>query len=510
MDKKQLVETTSQACLLFYRTQGLGAAVHCLKTMLSSLVVVKRINIIYVSRAFDSVIHLFDTLPSGRRLTVKKDSKYGLPFLDPDKSLDDLIIGDLDEYKNMLPYSLPEWQDLPFQKHKSLCRFPLYSTEEHVCLINFFSDEYEAFGMNEFECLRSACRFLGNELQDSLRLPEEFQTYAVKKNSASQSLKNCPGLIGLCRSIETVAPYDVNVLLIGETGSGKEVAANAIWELSARSKKPFIKFNCGAASPALIASTLFGHEKGAFTDASHMRRGIFELANGGTLFLDELTSMPLEMQTSLLRVLEYGEVTRIGGESPISVDVRIIAAAQNDLQEKIRKGEFREDLWYRLSTFPLEVLPLRQRKLDLMPLLKNFLGHCKEKFSLEALPPISESEKERLLAYDWPGNIRELRAVTEKSVLHWMSNGCGEHFQFVLPEKPLHLSSDEEAWPSLAEHTATYIRRVLQKTGGKMQGKGSATEILKIHYTTLRSHMINMGILLPRAQRKKNQNGEGQ
>ncbi len=503
MNKAQLVDAAAQACLLFYRTQGLGAAAHCLKTMLSSLVAIKRINIIYVSRAFDSVIHLFDSLPSGKRLTLRRDSKYGLPFLDPHQNLDYLIIGNLDEYKNIPPYSLPEWQNLPFQKHKSLCRFPLFATERHVCLINFFADEYEAFGRNELECLRGACRLLGEELKNSLQLPAEFQAPEVKKISAMQMLKDCPGLDGLCRSIETVAPYDVNILLIGETGSGKDVAANAIWELSARSKQPFVKFNCGATSPALIASTLFGHEKGAFTDASHMRRGIFELANGGTLFLDELTSMPLEMQTSLLRVLEHGEITRVGGDTPLFVDVRIIAAAQNDLQEKIRKGEFREDLWYRLSTYPLDVPPLRQRKLDIVPLLSKFLGDCKEKFSLEALPPVSENEKGRLLAYDWPGNVREFHAVTERSVLHWMTNGCGETFRFILPEMPLHVSSDGQEWPSLAEHTAAYIRKVIQKTGGKMQGKGSATEILKIHYTTLRSHMISMGIPLPRAKGKK-------
>jgi formate hydrogenlyase transcriptional activator len=219
----------------------------------------------------------------------------------------------------------------------------------------------------------------------------------------------------LCK-IEQVAPTDSTVLIMGETGTGKELFARATHAASRRKDRPLVKVNCAALSANLIESELFGHERGAFTDARARALGRFEVAHRATLFLDEIGELPLHLQSKLLRVLEEGEFERLGGTQTIKVDVRIIAATNRDLEREVQRGHFREDLWYRLNVYPVKVPPLRQRKEDI-PLLVNFFVN---KFNLKAGKSIRVVPPDTMRAlrdYDWPGNVRELANVIERAVI---------------------------------------------------------------------------------------------
>ncbi len=216
-----------------------------------------------------------------------------------------------------------------------------------------------------------------------------------------------PAMQRLLAQIERVAPTDVTMLAVGESGSGKEVVARAVHERSARRKGPFIAVNCGAIQPTLIESELFGHEKGGFTGAIEQKAGYFEQAHGGTLFLDEVTEMPLEMQIKLLRVLEGRTFHRVGGDTPIATDVRILAATNRDPVEAARAGQLREDLLYRLAVFPLHIPPLRERPDDIVPLARHFLAEYNAMERTDKA--FSAASLERLVRYDWPGNVRELK-----------------------------------------------------------------------------------------------------
>ena len=215
--------------------------------------------------------------------------------------------------------------------------------------------------------------------------------------------------------VERVAPTDSTVLIVGETGTGKDLVAETVHQLSRRAKKPFLPINCGAVAPSLIESELFGHERGSFTGADRMRKGIFERADGGTLFLDEITEMPLELQVKLLRVLETGTVQRIGGEVLHKVDVRLIAATNRNPKKAVTDGRLREDLLYRLLVFPIELPPLRERGDDLDLLGQHFLGELNRQS--EGHKRITDSALDRLRMHNWPGNVRELKHVIERAFI---------------------------------------------------------------------------------------------
>ncbi len=216
-----------------------------------------------------------------------------------------------------------------------------------------------------------------------------------------------PGMSAVYDLIARVAPTDATVCIVGESGTGKEVVAQAVHELSRRRKAPFVPVNCGAVSPTLIESALFGHEKGSFTGAERLHRGVFEQASGGTLFLDEVTEMPIELQVKLLRVLETGTVMRVGGEKAIAVDVRVIAATNRVPEQAVQEGRLREDLWYRLNVFPIALPPLRERPGDIELLARHFLDELnaaqgtKKRWTAEAVAALER--------FDWPGNVRELK-----------------------------------------------------------------------------------------------------
>lgn len=222
-----------------------------------------------------------------------------------------------------------------------------------------------------------------------------------------------PALDSLLRSAKMVASTDVTVFIKGETGTGKEVLASAIQKESARADKPFVKLNCAALPESLVESELFGHKKGAFTGANGNKQGIFQAADGGTLFLDEINSLPLSIQAKLLRFLELGECLAVGETKPYRVDVRIIAASNQDLVKQIEAGQFRQDLYFRLNVVPLELPPLSKRTEDIEPLISHFVRHFAQAHSLDA-PQFSKQALKVLTRYQWPGNIRELRNLCER------------------------------------------------------------------------------------------------
>lgn len=310
------------------------------------------------------------------------------------------------------------------------------------------------------------------------------------------------GLKGVMAMVREVASLGSPVLLLGETGVGKDVVANAIYYSSPRKDGPFVKVNCGAIPETLLDSELFGHEKGAFTGAISQRRGRFERANQGTIFLDEIGELPPQAQVRMLRVLQYKEIERVGGTNPISVDIRLIAATNRDLEEMVKTKQFREDLWFRLNVFPIRVPPLRERKEDIPALVHHFIKRKSQELRLPAPPPLAHGVIDRLMAYHWPGNVRELENVIERALI--LSKGQPLTFDDLARGKPdrsmIHVEA-QEAPLRLDEVTSQHIRRVLEMTKGKVHGKGGAAETLGINPSTLRNRMNQLGI--PYGRRKQ-------
>jgi chemotaxis protein methyltransferase CheR len=291
--------------------------------------------------------------------------------------------------------------------------------------------------------------------------------------------------------IEQIAATDTNVLVLGETGTGKELVARAIHALSVRKDRALVKMNCAALPSNLIESELFGHEKGAFTDAKSRRLGRFEIANGTTLFLDEIGELPLELQPKLLQVIETGEFERLGSSDTIKVDVRIIAATNRNLEAEVRKGAFREDLWYRLNIFPITMPPLRERREDI-PLLVNYFIDKISKRLGKTISLVPMNVMAALRSYHWPGNIRELENVLERAVIN--SSGPKLHLvdELKRPNKAL-----TPANRSLADVEREYILQVLEQTHWKVSGNNSAAEILGLNRSTLRARMRKLDISKP-------------
>jgi len=291
--------------------------------------------------------------------------------------------------------------------------------------------------------------------------------------------------------VEQIAHTDTNVLVLGETGTGKELVARAIHSLSPRKDRALVKMNCAVLPSNLIESELFGHEKGAFTNAQSRRLGRFEVANGTTLFLDEIGELPLDLQPKLLQVIETGEFERLGSSETIKVDVRIIAATNRNLEAEVRRGAFREDLWYRLNIFPITMPPLRARREDI-PLLVHFFVDKITKRLGKSIRIVPVSVMDALQNYHWPGNIRELENVLERAVIN--SSGPKLHLvdELKTPGKDL-----TEANRSLADVERAYIVRVLEQTHWKVSGENSAAEILGLNRSTLRARMRKLDIRKP-------------
>ncbi|HEX6903056.1 MAG TPA: sigma-54 dependent transcriptional regulator [Thermoanaerobaculia bacterium] len=237
----------------------------------------------------------------------------------------------------------------------------------------------------------------------------------ARQGPAGLMIGESPPMQALYEMLNRVAPTDASVLVIGESGTGKDLAAQTVHLLSRRAKASFLPLNCGAVSPTLIESELFGHESGSFTGADRRHKGYFERSHQGTLFLDEITEMPIELQVKLLRVLETGQIIRVGGDSPIDVDVRVIAATNRDPYQAVKDGKMREDLLYRLAVFPVHMPPLRERGEDIPLLARYFLNHLNERHGTSR--SWSRDALDRLRAYPWPGNVRELKNVVHRAFI---------------------------------------------------------------------------------------------
>jgi len=304
------------------------------------------------------------------------------------------------------------------------------------------------------------------------------------------------GLKRVMEMTRQVASQNSPVLLLGETGVGKDVIANAIHYSSPRKDGPFVKVNCGAIPETLLDSELFGHEKGAFTGALSQKRGRFERADRGTLFLDEIGELPPQAQVRMLRVLQYKEIERVGGTKPIPVDIRLIAATNRNLEEMVKAKQFREDLWFRLNVFPIHIPPLRERKEDIPALVRHFLRRKSLELKLPEPPPLAPGGIDRLVAYPWPGNVREMENVIERALI--VSKGAPLAFNDLTGTKPTATSfvpgGTQDAPLKLDEVMSRHIRQVLEMTNGKIHGKGGAAELLGINPSTLRNRMNQLGI----------------
>jgi transcriptional regulator with GAF, ATPase, and Fis domain len=304
------------------------------------------------------------------------------------------------------------------------------------------------------------------------------------------------GLREVMHKVRQVAPTESPVLLMGETGVGKDVVANAIHLGSHRREGPFIAVNCGAIPESLLDSELFGHEKGAFTGALSRKRGRFERADKGTILLDEIGEMPFEAQVRLLRVLQHREVERVGGTDRIPVDIRIIAATNKDLPAMVEAGRFREDLWFRINVFPIAVPPLRDRPSDVPALVQHFVERKAGELNLGETPRLAPGALDQLMAYDFPGNVRELENLVERAmILH-----RGEALRFddldaTLPSMAdARLPEDDGEVLDLDTVNRLHIQRVLRMTDGKIHGPGGAGELLGINPNTLRYRMRKLGV----------------
>ena len=338
-----------------------------------------------------------------------------------------------------------------------------------------------------------------SRLKDMLADDNRYLFEELRSASGDEIIGSDFGLKPVMEMVRQVAPLDSPVLLLGETGTGKEVIANAIHYSSPRKDGPFIKVNCGGIPETLLDSELFGHEKGAFTGAVAQKRGRFERADKGTIFLDEIGELPLQAQVKLLYVLQKKEIERVGGTRSIPVNIRIISATHRNLEEMTASGRFREDLWFRLNVFPITIPPLRQRKEDIRALVHHFIERKTKELKLKERPVLGHGAIDRLVAYDWPGNVRELENMIERALIQHRGGGALS-IETLLPKPvtgdrtPIQDSGRNRDLPPLDEMTAQHIRQALEMTGGKINGPGGAAQILGIHPNTLRNRMNRLGI----------------
>jgi transcriptional regulator with GAF, ATPase, and Fis domain len=337
-------------------------------------------------------------------------------------------------------------------------------------------------------------------LKEQLLSDNRFFNRELIQKGVQQVVGSSGGLRQVMESVTQVAQRRNTVLLVGETGVGKEVIATAIHDASPRRNEPFIKVNCGAIPENLIDSELFGHEKGAFTGAYETKRGRFERADKGTIFLDEIGELPQWAQVRLLRVLQTQEIERVGGSKPIPLDIRVLAATHRDLATMVREGTFREDLWFRINAFPLRIPPLRERRQDIPLLIDHFLRQKAKDMGIHELPAVPPNSLGPLVAYSWPGNVRELENVVEKALiehrtglLRWplLEDGTGW--------VPGRIAAGEESHDlTLDAAVRSHLQRVLALTKGRISGRDGAAALLGVHPNTLRSRMAKLGLTFGR------------
>lgn len=364
--------------------------------------------------------------------------------------------------------------------------------EDDIGFIGFRSSNRDITKRKKVEeVLREALREI-KELKGQLEVESHYLREEINlEHNFKNIIGNSNGLQYVLFKVEQIAASDTSVLVLGETGTGKELIARAIHHTSNRKNRPLVKLNCAVLPAELIESELFGHEKGAFTSAQAKRLGRFEIADGATIFLDEIGELPVALQAKLLRVLQDGEFERVGSSITIKVDVRVIAATNRNLEEDVKAGRFRKDLWYRLNVFPITVPPLRDRVEDVPLLVQHFIEVYARKMGKD-IRTVPEKAMRKLKQYHWPGNVRELENVIERAVI----NTPGTKLNLV---DNLYTAEGDVPSPfkPLKEMEREYILKVLNQVNWKVSGKNSASEILQIDRSTLRARMKKLGISKP-------------
>jgi formate hydrogenlyase transcriptional activator len=417
------------------------------------------------------------------------------------------------------PVIISKLTDFPPEAGRDLESFRAYDTKSTV-LVPLAVGEGLVFGLLGFAVMREERRWTETDVTEFKLVAQVFANALARKRMEEQLKENLEeikelkqrleneniclqeeikllvehaDIVGqsapmkkVLTQVEQVARTDSTVLLLGETGTGKELLARAIHRLSARKNRPLVTVNCASLPPTLIESELFGREKGAYTGALTRMAGRFEMADGSTLFLDEIGELPLEVQSKLLRFLEEGTFERLGSPKPLHVDVRIIAATNRDIEQEVKDGKFRRDLFYRLNVFPIVIPPLRERPEDIPPLVRTIVKEFQKRMGKE-VESISKKTMEALKTYSWPGNVRELRNLIE----HAMILSQGKTLDIPLPRR---VSSETYAAGKLKDMERMHVMAVLEKTGWRISGPGGASDVLGLKRTTLQAKMKKLGI----------------
>lgn len=420
------------------------------------------------------------------------------------------VVFDMDELINR--ENRPFYIDFCHELHvKELIGFPMRVNDECIGGAVLFVKEKNTFSPEALKLAQAVCSYLGIAL-NNIRALEHIQSQFEEINRYKSQLErennylqeqiktsyNVDEIIGIHSGmakvfelVTNVAKADTTVLLQGETGTGKELIAAAIHNFSSRRDKLMVKLNCAALPSNLVESELFGHEKGSFTGATERRIGKFELANHGTFFLDEIGELSFDLQAKLLRALQEKEIERIGGNTVIKIDVRVIAASNRDLKKEVVAGKFRSDLFYRLNVFPIPLPSLRERKEDIPLLVPYFVAKYAKKLGKQ-IKYISPKTVEEMTLYDWPGNVRELEHVIERALV--MTTGNTLNDITLLPFEADHHHNKSNEYLSLEANERAYILSTLKKTNGKIGGEDGAARLLDLPPTTLHSKMKKLGI----------------
>jgi len=447
-------------------------------------------------------------------------SDYFHPGREEDRA--ETSVGWVFDHQVPLRRNLEEQQEFANEKRlwaeglQSLCIVPLISRGKSIGTLSVVSREKNRYSEEDAVFLQEVASQVALAIQN-MKSYEEIATLKARLEKENVYLReeirtehnfeeivgNSPALLAVLRTVEQVAPTDSTVLIYGETGTGKELIARAIHNLSARKDRALVSVNCSAISAGLVESELFGHLKGAFTGAIERRIGRFELAHGGTIFLDEIGELPLETQVKLLRVLQEHEFEPVGSSHTQRVDVRVIAATNRNLRDLVQVGRFRSDLFYRLNVLPIPLPPLRDRRSDIPGLVALFLARFAKRFG-KKVEGVSQETMARLMTYPWPGNVRELQNVMERAIV--LSAGptlrldkdlvpvAGSGDPTDAAEIP---ASPSASLPTLEQVERIHIMTALEQAGGVVDGPKGAARILDLHPNTLRHRMSKLGIKRP-------------
>ena len=381
---------------------------------------------------------------------------------------------------------------------RSGCMLPFSSGDDVRGIVDMFSFREDAFLEKDLDFLTGVVGQMAAALENALHYHRYIESMRAIHLEARDFWESDVGdIVGKSAAmsrvldlVETVAKTDSTVLILGETGTGKELIASAIHKRSPRRHRPFVRTNCASIPAGLLESELFGHEKGAFTGATDRVIGRFEMANRGTLFLDEIGDIPLELQSKLLRVLQEQEIERLGSTRTVKVDFRLVAATNKNLADMVLRGQFRSDLFYRLNIFPIEIPPLRERKEDIAPLIRHFVEKYAHRMN-KKIETIPDADMDDLIRYDWPGNIRELRNVIERSVI--LTRDTSLHIR-VPPESRIPIKRDLPQSKTLEAAERAHILQALEETDGVIGGPNGAASLLGLKRTTLLYKMRRLGI----------------